>query len=151
MYFKLYYILQDNIDNPYLQLEVLTSWLDDLSAPTLNEVFAIMTGLLESGGVVPRHVQRVYEICWRISQKRKKNCSDEQAAKWALRLGDCCRDYVKKHCKTLVIADLCNAQLISYIYVYAETLTDTSNTVDAEILDFFGTFLQSVIDRKIKG
>lgn len=132
-----------------MQLEVLACWLNDISPTTLNEVFAIMNGLLESGGVVPRHVQRVYEICWRISQKRKGNSGDEQA-KWALRLADCCKDYVKKHCKTLVIADLCNAQLVSYIYVYAETLTDTTSKVDPEVLEFFGSFLQSVIERKLK-
>lgn len=132
-----------------MQLEVLVCWLDDLNASTRNEVFAILTAVLLSGGVIPRHVQRVYEICWRIGQKGKSK-SDEQA-KWALRLADCSKAYVRKHCRTLVIADLYNVQLISYIYVYAETLTDTTAVVDDEILDFFGSFLQCVIERKLKG
>lgn len=139
----------DNLDNPYMQLEVLACWLDDLSATTLNEVFEIMCDLLTSGGVVPRHVQRVYEICWRIAQKRQSHSGEQE--KWALRLADCCKEYVKMHCKTLVIAGLCNAQLVSYIYIYAETLTDTTADVDAEILEFLSSFLQSVIDRKLKG
>lgn len=140
--------LQNHTDNPYMQLEVLACWLDDLNVTTLNEVFDIMSGLLESGGVVPRHVQRVYEICWRISQKRK---SSDAQAQWAQRLAARCADYVQKHCKTLVIAGLCNAQLVSYIYVYGETLTDTTATVDTEVLAFFGTFLHSVINLMLRG
>lgn len=137
---------QEHTDNPYMQLEVLACWLNDLNAATLNDVFDIMNSLLESGSVVPRHVQRVFEICWRISLRN----GPDEPAKWALRVADRCKLYLQKHSRTLVIANLCNAQLISYIYVYAETLVDTSATVDADIMQFFDTFLQSVISRKIR-
>lgn len=129
-----------------MQLEVLICWLDALNRSSQNEVFRIFTDLLMSGGVIPRHVQRVYEICSRIS--RKSNPDEE--TEWAKSINKRSEEYILKHMKSLVIPELYNIQLVNFMFIYAESVTDLSGPPNLLFVEFLFSYLKAVCEHKVK-
>lgn len=124
-----------------MQLDVLEAWLPALPPHSRSLVFRIMTDLMLLGSVGMRHVQRVYEICSRIS---RKSSADEAAHQtWMQQLHTRSENYILKQMKSMTIPSLCNAQLIGFMAVYSETVADIK-VANEQVVDGIFQYLDNV-------
>lgn len=99
-----------------------------------------------SGSIAPDHIQRVYEICAKIN----RNSGDDDNRLWAEKLHKQCEEYILQHQNSLIIQELYNEQLISYIFTFSEVLTDIPIQPNEKIVNFFYLFLDNVIKATMK-
>lgn len=124
----------------------MLSWISDLNQTSQNEIFRLFTDLLLSGSIAPDHIQRIYEICTKIN----RNSCDDDNRLWTEKLHKRCEEYILKHKNSLIIQELYNEQLISYIFTFSEVLIDLPIQPNEEIVKFFYLFLDNVIKATLK-
>ncbi|XP_037051958.1 uncharacterized protein LOC119085627 isoform X2 [Bradysia coprophila] len=145
-----YFKLQDNLcdfaneapTKAFYQLDVVQKWFDDFPRQNQIDLFSKFTMLLESGKVSPLHVKRIYEMCYKYAQRTG------ELESWTIQLKTTCENYILKHCKSEMLSDSYDHQLINYLVIYSETI-DESKQINRNITTFLFNFLQAELPKKI--
>lgn len=126
----------------FYQLDVVQKWFDDFPRQNQIDLFSKFTMLLESGKVSPLHVKRIYEMCYKYAQRTG------ELESWTIQLKTTCENYILKHCKSEMLSDSYDHQLINYLVIYSETI-DESKQINRSITTFLFNFLHAELPKKI--
>lgn len=133
--------LQTNtVENCYIQLEVLSFWLQYLKSPSKNEIKRIMTETLETGSLRPRNINRTFGICYKLSTES----GEKDRKHFIAKLRGKCESYIFANQNSMFVQNLCDDRFISYVYLYSEIASVLQSTLHPDIVNFFFSFLHVV-------
>lgn len=130
----------NTVENCYIQLEVLSFWLQYLNNPSKNEIKRIMTDTLETGSLKPRNINRTFGICYKLSVESGGRDRKHFIAK----IRGKCESYIFANQNSMFVQNLCDDRFISYVYLYSEIASVLQSTLHPDIINFFFTFLHTV-------
>lgn len=133
------------MENSYIQLEVLSFWLQYLNNPSKNEIKRIMTETLETGSLQPRNVNRTFGICYKLSAESGERDRKHFIAK----IRNKCESYILANQNAMFVQNLCDDRFVGYVYIYSEIASVLKSTLHSDIVDFFFSFLQIVGNKQV--
>lgn len=140
-FFSFFFHFQTHtVENCYIQLEVLSFWLQYLKNPSKNEIKRLMTETLLTGGLRPRNINRTFGICYKLSVES----GDKDRRTFIKKIRNSCESYIFANRNSMFVQNLCDDRFISYIYLYSELGSILESTLHSEIIEFYFSFLDVV-------